>query len=289
MTKPGPEIDVEGETLLLRPLWRDEPAHADGVAPSSRLVLLCGFPAALAESLRRALGEVPCRVVGAASAESGRDLVDLAQAVLTQARELLLAEVRRRPALVQLVAPVAPSEALSVALSALAGTLAQETSSPVFQSVAVDPADDPAALARLLEADSRRAADRMIRHGGGRRRVRRLAELPPAPPSSRPWRDGGCYLITGGLGGLARRFAHDIAAHARRPVLALLGRSPEGDSARSILAELEKAGARASYHAIDVADAPALAASIAGVTGGTRRDRRGAAHGGNPPRRTADP
>lgn len=192
MTKTRPEIDDEGETLLLRPLWRDEPADADGAVPSSRLVLLCGFPAALADSLRRALGEVPCRVVGAASAESGSDPVDLAQAVLTMARELLLAEVRRRPALVQLVAPVAPSEALSVALSALAGTLAQETSSPVFQSVAVDPADDPA-------------------------------------------------------------------------VLALLGRSPEGDSARRVLAELEKAGARASYHPVDVADAPALAALIAAL------------------------
>jgi acyl transferase domain-containing protein/aryl carrier-like protein/short-subunit dehydrogenase involved in D-alanine esterification of teichoic acids len=262
VTKPGPEIDDEGETLLLRAIWRDEPAHADGVAPSSRLVLLCGFPAALAESFRRTLGEVPCRVVGAASAESGSDLVDLAQAVLTLARELLLGEVRRRPALVQLVAPVAPSEALSVALSGLAGTLAQETSSPVFQSIAVDPADDPAVLARLLEADSRRAADRMIRHGGGRRRVRRLAELPPAPPPSRPWRDGGCYVITGGLGGLARRFAHDIVAHARHPVLALIGRSPTDDSARSVLEELEAAGARASYHAVDVADAPALAALI---------------------------
>ncbi len=201
VTRAVPVVEDEDETLLLRPLWLDKPVSAEGVSPSSRLVLLCGLPAALAEGLQRALGDAPSRVIGAQSADPGDDFMDVATAVMTLLRDLLLGPEKLRPGLVQLVAPKTPCAALTAGLSGLAGTLAQETVSPVFQSIAIDPAVDAVVRARFLDEDSRCPKDRLIRHDGGHRQVRRLAELPSGPALSRPWRDGGCYVISGGLGG----------------------------------------------------------------------------------------
>ncbi len=58
-----------------------------------------------------------------------------------------------------------------------------------------------------------------------------------APPA---WRDGGVYLITGGMGGIGRLIASDIAARAKAPVLVLVGQSPLDDERSAFLEELRQ-------------------------------------------------
>lgn len=88
-----------------------------------------------------------------------------------------------------------------------------------------------------------------IRHRGSARQVRklRLAQLPEPPATRNPLRQGGSYLLTGGLGGLGRIFAEYLAQrwHAR---LVLAGRGPLQEADKPFLERLaSQAGAPAVY------------------------------------------
>jgi len=84
-------------------------------------------------------------------------------------------------------------------------------------------------LLRELLAD---APDTEIALRGNERWVRRFDAVRLEPATERPWlRDGGVYLLTGGLGGIALRVAEHLASHARVR-LVLIGRTPLPEEAR---------------------------------------------------------
>ncbi|AEW95941.1 SDR family NAD(P)-dependent oxidoreductase [Streptantibioticus cattleyicolor] len=115
---------------------------------------------------------------------------------------------------------------------------------------AVDAGALPGVLAELADDT---AVD--VAHRAGRRLVRRYRET-PAPtgkPVAAP-RDGGVYLITGGLGGVGLAFARHLAAR-HRARLVLCGRSPLDAEGERRIAELTALGAEVLHHRADVADA----------------------------------
>jgi amino acid adenylation domain-containing protein len=78
-------------------------------------------------------------------------------------------------------------------------------------------------------------------------------------------RDGGVYLVTGGLGGVGLTLAAELAGRAKVK-LALLGRSVSMDEERGRrVRELEAAGAEVLTVAADVTDEASLAAALAEV------------------------
>ncbi|UMR29432.1 SDR family NAD(P)-dependent oxidoreductase [Massilia sp. MB5] len=107
------------------------------------------------------------------------------------------------------------------------------------------------------------AAPGVARYEDGRRLASVLA--PQAPqPSARPvaLRHGGCYLITGGMGGLGQRFAMYLAASYRARVV-LVGRSPADAALAAALARLQLAcGGELRYRSADVADRAQLQAVL---------------------------
>ncbi|KAF9396675.1 hypothetical protein CPC16_010246, partial [Podila verticillata] len=104
----------------------------------------------------------------------------------------------------------------------------------------------------------------MVRYVEGQREVLGFARL-DSEEVTLPWRDKGVYLITGGLGGLGQVFARAIAQQVRHPVLVLTGRSTLKPAQERVLQELQTLGARVAYRAVDVIDAPAMAALVAEV------------------------
>jgi len=129
------------------------------------------------------------------------------------------------------------------------------------------------------------AAETVVAWRGGVRWVRSFGPAPlgrreglegqegPAGPVPRV-RDGGVYLITGGLGGIGLALAAELASLARIK-LALLGRSAmppretwdaaaaAGDERVRGVRELERLGAQVLTVAADVADEAAVQAAVA--------------------------
>lgn len=95
----------------------------------------------------------------------------------------------------------------------------------------------------------------------GVRRVRTLERV-DVPPSRSAFRDGGVYLIIGGLGAVGRDTCHYLAKRYGA-TLVVVGRSALDDSKRATIAELTKAGARVRYLAVDATDPAALRGAVA--------------------------
>lgn len=144
-------------------------------------------------------------------------------------------------------------------------------------------------LLRELEADT---ADAEIALRGNDRWVRRFDQIRLEPTSERPWlRDGGVYLLTGGLGGIGLKIAEHLASHARVK-LVLVGRTPMpeesrfdewmathppgDDTSRRIrgVRVLRALGAEVMTLAADVADVASMRAALVQV-----HARFGAVHG----------
>ena len=133
---------------------------------------------------------------------------------------------------------------------------------------AEEPQTDPDALmARALaELGADEAPPQVeVLYREGERWTRGLAEL-PAPEvqgAGGPFfKEGGVYLITGGLGGAGFLIAQHLAARYR-PNLVLTGRSPLDERAKARLARLEALGAEAVYLQSDVTRSEAADGCVA--------------------------
>ena len=132
--------------------------------------------------------------------------------------------------------------------------------------------DTEAAQALLAEAAMATGSDHVALRGAARHIRSRVASPAPVPATlpSR-LRQGGVYLVTGGMGGIGRQMALWLAqaADAR---LALLSRSARADAV--LEAAIIKAGGEVMFIAADVTDPAAMAAALIAV-----RSRFGAIHG----------
>jgi acyl transferase domain-containing protein/thioesterase domain-containing protein/acyl carrier protein len=91
---------------------------------------------------------------------------------------------------------------------------------------------EPQLAERLLRELDGEATDPEIALRGTDRWIRRFDQIRLASTQERPWlREGGVYLLTGGLGGIALQIAEHIASHAHVK-LALVGRTALPDERR---------------------------------------------------------
>ncbi|MCX7293775.1 SDR family NAD(P)-dependent oxidoreductase, partial [Janthinobacterium sp.] len=259
-------------TMLLQPVWHDAaPAQVALPAPDDWCVLLCGStvaPAALGARLGARCDALP------------DDFLAQTQYLLKRLQELLAARPQT-PLLVQLVIPRSGPLQASAGLAGLLSTARLEHPGFIGQVITVECDDDgDDAVGRLAArlAENRHCPDDVrIRYTGDTRQVAGWSELADAP-ATQPWRAGGVYLITGGLGALGRIFAKEIAARAPGAVLVLTGRrqldAAADDGARLAIGDIEALGARVEYHALDIADRDATQRLVRQV-----HERHGALHG----------
>lgn len=129
------------------------------------------------------------------------------------------------------------------------------------------------AAGALLSELAAPVAAPLVAHRNGQRWVEDYAPVRIPRPAVSPIRDGGTYLITGGLGSVGMAMARHLAQQPDIR-LALLGRTALPESAAGVsvddpraarlarVAELRAAGARVLTLSADVADPEALAAAF---------------------------
>jgi acyl transferase domain-containing protein len=252
------EIARVDEIVMHVPQWAEAVLTPRTAAINvRRLVLACGVNVQATASHRVVVcdhgsGDIGARFIAAAA----------------EALAALQAELRgieARPTLVQLVHPLGGDEELFSGLGALLDTASAECPHLIGQVLGVPAGLSPAAITALLEEEAHHPLYRLVRRDGSRRFVRTWTPLPQPRLMPPTWRDGGVYLITGGMGGIGLLIASDIAARAKKPVIVLVGQSPLDAKRSAFLNELRQAGARATHHALDVSDHRAITALVADV------------------------
>lgn len=230
------------------------------------------LPVAAEHAPRRVLVDFGLGLIGAVPIPQAADPATF----YAMAAETLLRVVQdtvrdTQPVLLQLAVPLGDDRALLEGLGALLDTAAIEAPHLRGQVVGIAP-EHAADAATLLAREAANPSDKRVRHVAGRRLVRHWQEIPDSEPYC--WRAGGVFLITGGMGGLGRLIAQDIAARASCATLILAGSRAPAPWHDTILDGLRAQGATARYCQLDVTDAAAVASCVQEILA-----RHGALHG----------
>ncbi|MFF5360415.1 SDR family NAD(P)-dependent oxidoreductase [Streptomyces scabiei] len=254
------------------PAWERTARAAAEEQPARHVVLLCDMPdLADAFAARHPSAEVVCLT----SAEPGtaERFTEYAVATLEHVRQIMPGSARQ-DVLVQLVVPEDGDRALALGLLGLLRSARAEDPALRVRAVLVDAGDSAERLLAQVAEDARRAEGDCVRFRGGEAEVLTWAEH-TAPPKRRvPWKNGGVYLVTGGLGGIGTLVAADMAAEVGDVTVVLAGRSPLGPEQEALIARWRGQGADVRYARVDVGDAAAVRALVDGIV----RDH-GALHG----------
>ncbi|MEU0303533.1 SDR family NAD(P)-dependent oxidoreductase [Streptomyces sp. NPDC006175] len=244
--------------LRFLPVWQDAvPGGGPDPAPRGRVVLVPELPdlpglAGLGTLL--AQRDPAARLLWLTSAEAGpaERFTDYTVQALEHLRGLM-AEGMRHRVRVQLVVPDGAGLDTTRGLSGLLMSAQAEEPGLLPQVVLVDPSGTAEQTASRLSEALRHPGASCLRFRDGRAQSLgwRAGDPPAAAPV--PWRNGGVYLVTGGMGGIGRLVAQDMASGASDVSIVLAGRSALGPEQELVLAALRGQGADVRYARVDVA------------------------------------
>ena len=245
--------DGKTGTVTLVPLWTDTPLPGDHGAPfDRRIVVGCEIAVAVGHGAELYPIELKTGDIAQRYAALGTHILSLLRDRLSTFNSGTVT--------VQLVVSVSGERALYAGLGAMLDSAHEENPAISGQVVMVPDALSSDDVATLL-ADEARAVEKRVRYLSGRREVLRWIEK-PASVSRHRWPDGGVTLIAGGMGGLGRHVALDMAQTARGAQLILTGRSPLDDERRVFMERLRALGAHAEYRSVDMTDGGTMTALV---------------------------
>ncbi|MFF4407202.1 SDR family NAD(P)-dependent oxidoreductase [Streptomyces sp. NPDC001404] len=258
-------LDEEpGDTCVtFLPVWERAAQGGAGTEPSRHVVLLCDMPGLADAFEARCPSAEVLRLTSAEAGTAGR-FTEYAVQTLEHVRRVLPGSARQ-PVLVQLVVPEDGDRALALGLLGLLKSARAEDPALLVQAVLVDAGDSTDRLVSQVLEGSRRAEGDCIRFRGAEAETLAWAEH-KAPPERRvPWKNGGVYLVTGGLGGIGTLVAADAVAGVGNVTVVLAGRSPLSPEQEALVARWRGQGADVRHARVDVGDAAAVKALVDGI------------------------
>ncbi|TMC23897.1 MAG: SDR family NAD(P)-dependent oxidoreductase, partial [Chloroflexi bacterium] len=261
-------------TVLLTPGWKEEAissiAPSEPVPPLARqLVLLCDLAKIDASRLQAELvrsghcPEVNVRHLSLSAALRQERFQD-AVVQLIQALQQLWDKGACSPGaqgliLVQVVVVHGQQPSLLQALAGVLKTAQHEYRQLIAQLIEAEEEPEQRTLLTWLQDNQHTPQHTHISYREHKRCIVEWQEQHERSVSAAsPWKEGGCYLITGGAGGLARLFVQEIAKQVKRATLVLVGRSPLSAEQRATLERAATSALHIDYQQVDVSDGPAV-------------------------------
>ncbi|ATQ76795.1 hypothetical protein CR152_21450 [Massilia violaceinigra] len=233
--KPAPTVAVlhspDVGSLLARPVWARTAGAVVGVQAGVQMhrVLVCGMPQLDIALLGVDAVRVP--------AQDGADIAQRYSATASACFEHLQAILKTKPkgkVLFQVLASHADRDALMAGLAGMMKSARMESPSLIGQVILTDAADHDTVAGQLLVCRAQPDESLFKFERTAQSVLRWQAQVNRGAPAM-AFRDGGVYLITGGLGGLGMLFAREILEHAPTARIVLTGRSAPGDEQRGVL------------------------------------------------------
>jgi len=255
-TEQKASLSHETGLVLANPVWKSASVECTREVSGIRQhVLLCGLPGIDAQRMQALLPDSHCHSVRASDDGIAERFTATALECFRVVRAILDDKGKAR---VHIVVPAEGGSTPFFGLSGLLKTAALEHPQLMGQLLIVDDDVTSESLAARLRVESAQTADPVVRYEGDTRQRLSWEEPVDAGVGTGAFKEGGVYLITGGLGGLGKLFATEILTQTRRARIVLTGRT-QGFSA--IEAQLNDwlpdadVRARVEYRSLDVTDA----------------------------------
>ena len=249
--------------LLAYPEWKSVP-RADAVPVTGRAtyrhhVLLCGLPQLDADQLQAAVPGTQVKRLAYPDVGSA-DLANRYQSAALACFEALQSILRspsQQQTVFQLVIGGEDDAALLAGLSGLIETARRENPQLIGQVILTERALGVAALATQLRSALTQSGECLFKQVGDTQSVLSWQPEELHESARMAFKDGGVYLITGGMGGLGLIFATEILERTADSTVILTGRSEKLDAAQAavlenLTARLSVARSRIAYRQLDL-------------------------------------
>ncbi len=274
--------DTKQGTILATRQWTSAPAAADPGSPqvlsdAPQKILLWGVAPDTTAFLRKHLsGAGLVEIALSGSKDIDTSFAEAALQCFDEIKSLLTDKANHTKRMrLQLVAVDSPALSAAAGLEALLRTATEENPALSARFIRV-PADiEPAQLLQSLQRESAlsdeqdvavryRRSGKQLQREASRWRVLAKAASGDAPLSAPViFKEAGCYLITGGAGGIGLQFAREIIAQTSRVRIVLAGRSAPTAATAEIVRTLATPQHTVDYVALDVTQADAVDALVA--------------------------
>ncbi|RSZ60418.1 SDR family NAD(P)-dependent oxidoreductase [Massilia atriviolacea] len=236
--------------VLANPVWTASPRGPVRSGGAQRHVLFCDLAAS-------AIPDAQVHHVTAAQGDVAQRYIDLALGCFDVVREII-ANRTAAGVFIQLVVPDAAQANLLAGLSGLLKSAALEHPDVQGQLLLVD-----ALAAQEIHAEP--AHDAVVRYRNGVREAMGWEEAQDgAAAPAIAFKEGGVYLITGGLGGLGSLFAQEIVRQTAGARVVLTGRSASSQGVQDKLDALSGDG-RIEYRTMDLTHAVQVRQVVADI------------------------
>lgn len=270
--------DARIGVLLACPHWQ---ALANDVATQSpahhrHQVLLCGLPGLDLIQMQAQLPGVTLKRLAIPASENLAQRYRSAALACFEELQAVFKSAALDKILLQLVITDQAEESLLAGLSGLFATAKLENPNVLGQLVLIESSISASALVAQLRASALRSSEGVLKHVGTTQSALRWQPEPAQAIGKVAFKDGGVYLITGGLGGLGVLFAKEIFQHATDAVVILTGRVDLNGEKQALLEQLSSAlpSGRLLYRKLDLSALDQVQALVSRIT-----DEFGGLHG----------
>ncbi len=253
--------------ILANPVWKRSEIENAGAASAAQHhvpqhhVLFCDLPGVSAARVQELMPNIRVHQVSAKSAGMAERFLETALSCFETVRKIIKAKTEvgaRSGAFIHIAVPDELDANLLIGLSGLLKSAALENPDVQGQLLLVDGRVASDEMLSRLRAESGQAKDAIVRYREGVRQVLALQEFHASSATPEiAFKEGGVYLVTGGLGGLGTLFAKEILRQTVHAKIILTGRAELSEGVREKLKALaaeDAAERRIEYRALDLAN-----------------------------------
>ncbi len=254
-------------TLLFEPCWKEQSGAFKAGTPDYKehLVFLFGQDSDFSQEVETNINGVRCLYEQFEQMHMDKSFQAAALKLFGEIKGIIRKKYKQK-VLIQIVVTPEGRRQVLMGLAGLVRTTVLENSNLVCQLICVDQDEKSQNIIEVIKEECKNPGDALIRYQSGKRYIMGWSELEtPDRELVIPWKNGGIYLITGGVGGLGLVFAEEIAAKTKGSNLILTGRTGLSEDKKTKIENLKALGANIIYRQTDVTDSEAVDNLIKGI------------------------
>jgi len=261
---------IVNEVLMLEPHWKEEPiAITDSLKESQeRVIVLCEPEIEIVAELTGLIKTARFMTLDVNSQNS--TVSERFQAYSMMLIDELKSIMTLKPhnsLLIQLVVFGGLENALFSGLAGILKTARLENPAINWVLIELEESVSASVLSGYLNENAQDNKELHVKYLNTKRYTRTLKEIENqfSEIQTAPWKDGGIYLITGGIGGLGRIFAEAISNNVNDAVIILTGRSALKGDQEAWLNKFDLTKAKVVYWKADVNERTDVDGLIQGI------------------------
>jgi polyketide synthase PksN len=267
MNAPASAVSPATDVMLWQQAWEEQNIFPETKIPeySEHILILCETGLNSLDPVREQLKGVVCHHLQSGDRAIAGRYREYAVKIFEIVQKVLLSKPKGK-ILIQVLVPAKQDQQLFSGFSGLLRTASLENPLVNGQLIVCDTAGNIQQIIEKVEYNARKPKDSLIFYRNGKRMVPFWNQLiHHRNGGSLPWKDKKVYLITGGMGGIGKIFAKEIAQSVSGATLILTGRSPLDKHGLAELQQFNKNGCTIEYRQTDISEKQAVEKLVNGI------------------------